>query len=115
MQESTLFKISLSLSLIGILILLLKKKKKDLSSSNISEIINSSIEKEVKIKGIVTKITNTPGLLILNIKDNTAEIKAIAFKEKEIEINKNDIIELQGIVKKYKNELEIEASLIKIL
>ena len=50
----------------------------------------------------------------MNIQDKTSNITVIAFKEDEINLQKNDLIEVLGIVKKYKDKLEIEAKEIKI-
>ncbi len=115
MQESTLFKISLTLSIIGILVLLFVSEKKDADLVTIEEALNSSIGQKVKIKGQLTTIINSPGFLILNIKDNTGEIKAIAFIEEEIRIFPNSTVKVEGQIKEYKNEKEIEVSSITTL
>ena len=87
MQEKTLLKIALITSLVGILILLIILDKIDVSSSNINAINKTLIDKQVKIKGEITRITETPGLYIINVKDNTGNIDVIIFKEEKLEVS----------------------------
>jgi len=115
MQEKTLLKISLITSLIGILILLLILDKIDVSDSNINLINKTSLDEQVKIKGEITRITETPGLYILNIKDNTGNIDIIIFKEDKIDLEKGSIIQVEGQVTEYQSKIEIIAKKIIIL
>ena len=114
MHEKTLFKLSLICSLVGIFIILIINESYSLSYSNISLIDNSSIGKTVKVRGFIISISDSPGILIMNIQDKTSNIIVIAFKEDEINLQKNDLIEVSGIVKEYKDKLEIEAKEIKV-
>ena len=109
MKESTLLKIALITSLLGILIILYTSEKIEIPSSNIASINKSLLNKDVKIKALVEKVTETPGLYILTVKDNTASIKVIIFKEDPINITENSIIEILGTVQEYKNQTEILA------
>lgn len=117
MQESTLFKTALITSLVGLFIMILIVEKIDLSSSNISSISKESIGKRVKIKGIIDSKRDLPNILILNLTDNTNSIKVIAYKDDKdyLDLRKDGIIEVIGLVKEYNKELEIEADLIKRL
>jgi RecJ-like exonuclease len=115
MNEKTLLKISLIASLIGILILLIILDKIDISDSNINLINKTLIDKQVKIKGEVTRITETPGLYILNIKDNTGNIDIIIFKENKIDLEKGNIIQVEGQVTEYQNKIELIAKKVVIL
>ncbi len=115
MEEKTLFKVALSLSLIGILIILIIAEQDTVRTKDIAIIKTLQLETKVKIKGTITKITDTPTLLILEIKDQTDKIKSIVYKEEEIDIQKSNMVEIIGTLKEYQNELEIEVSQIKIL
>lgn len=103
------FKICLSISLIGILILFIYTGSLSLDIKDISLINKEDLNKFVKVNGQVTSIRDLPGILILSLKDKTSQIKVIIFKEDELKIKKNDILEIEGIVKEYKEELEIQA------
>ena len=116
MEEKTLFNISLICALIGILIILFISERKEISDSNISSISKNHLDKEVKVKGYVTTSTNLPGIFILDLQDNTGNITVVIFKEDEnIDIKNGQVLEVTGIVKEYKNNLEVEASSVKIL
>ncbi len=115
MEEKNLLKIALISSLFGVLLILFISEKTDLSMSNIANITNSSIDQKVKIKGYITSLAETPGLYILNVRDNTGEITTIIFKEEKINLSKNDLIEVEGKVSKYKDKIEIIADLIILI
>ena len=111
-----MFKIAISTSLIGMFIMIIMVEKIDFSESSIVSVNESLLEKNVKIKGIVEYKRELTNIAILGIKDDSGSIKVIAYKDEDkIQIFKNDIVEITGFVKKYDNELEIEADLIKKL
>lgn len=114
MKEENLLKISLICAIFGILIILFVSENTSLENSNISNLTKDQIETKVAVLGIVEYVTETPGLLILRIKDNTGNITIIAFKEDNITIEKGQLIYVEGKLVEYKNELEIQADLIKL-
>ena len=81
--------------------------------TTISSLDKSSIDRIVKINGEITRVTETPGLYILTIKDETAEITSIIFKEESINIQKGKEIEIEGQITLYEDKLEIIAKQIK--
>ncbi len=116
MQDTTLLKISLICSIIGIFILLLINENLTLSSSNISQINSTMLDKDIKIKGSITKIKETPGLIILEVQDSNAKIPVIVFKDNQnATLKKGYIIEVEGTVTKYQDLIEIQAKRIKII
>jgi len=114
MKESTLLKIALIGALVGIFIILFISEKIDLSESNIANITKSNLDQKVKIRGLVTKSYETPGLLILSIKDNTGTISVVVFKEENLTIDKNHVVEIYGTVTEYKEQIEILADEIRV-
>ena len=114
MNEKNLLRLAIITSIIGILILIIISEKITPAKIQISEITEKDIDRVIKIKGEITSITQTDSLLILTIKDDTAEIKVTAFKEKDIEIKKNQIAEIEGKITLYTNQIQIEADKIKI-
>ncbi len=115
MKEKTLLKVALLTSLVGILILLFILEKIDLSSSNIANITKDNLDEKIKIKAEVTKVTETPGLYILDVKDFTGSIKVVVFKDEPLEIKQGDILEIEGQVTSYKDQVEIIAKKITVL
>ena len=116
MEESVLIKASLILSLIGIAILILISDKIEIKGYNISDITKDLLEKEIKVTGKVIKVSETPGLYLIDLENEERKLKVVIFKEdKNLSFKKNQLIEVTGKVVLYKKELEIEAKKIKIL
>jgi len=114
MDEKVLFKISLLSGLLGIFIIFLILERVDLNDSNIGSINLTLVDQEVKIKGYITNFKETPGLYLITIKDNTGEIPVIVFKENPINLSKNQLIEIYGIIVEYKSKPEVQAKTIKV-
>lgn len=114
MEEKVLLKLSLIVSLTGILILIFISNSIEIKEYKISELNKDTIGKDVKVEGRITRITETPGLYIFNIEDETGEITAIAFKEDPINLTKDIQVILEGKIIEYKNKLEIEVQQITI-
>jgi len=110
MDEKFLFKLSLICSLTGLLILFTISESIDIKEYKISKITKELVDKQVKVRGIITRITETPGLLIFNIQDQTGNITAILFKEENLNLTLNSKILAQGKIKIYKNKPELEIS-----
>lgn len=77
---------------------------------SISNITKENIGEYVRIVGVLTDIKETDELVILNVKDDTGEIKAIAFKNKQFNITENQVISIEGKVVEYKGLIEIESA-----
>lgn len=110
MQEKTLFRISLICALIGLMIILWVSETITIPEYKISEINKDILDKTIKVNAKITMIKETQSLDILTIEDETGKIKMIIFKEDPLNLSKGDQVSIQGIVREYKNELEIEAS-----
>ena len=115
MDDNTLYKICLISALIGIFLILIIANKMEIKGSDIGNISENNLNEKVKVKGYVTFFKETPGLYIMNIKDSTGNITVLAFKDDKINITKNSIIEVEGSLAKYKDELEINADIIRVL
>ena len=115
MDDNTLYKICLISALIGIFLILVIANKIEIKGSDIGNISEKNLNEKVKVKGYVTFFKETPGLYIMDIKDNTGNITVLAFKDEKINITKNSIIVVEGSLTKYDNELEINADIIRIL
>jgi len=112
-QERTILKLAMVVALSGTLLLLFINDKMSLDESNIEAIKSVEEETSVNLKGRVVSIKETPGLYIFNVEDDTGEIRVVAFKQnKNEELHRGDIINIEGKVKKYKGVNEIEAELI---
>ena len=114
MKESQLVKLAIATSLVGIFLLIIISEKADISSSSIASITGNAVGSGVKAKGVIVSVKDMAGISVLSLKDDTGTIKVVIFKEDELSLSKGDIIEVEGIVKDYNGELEIEAEQVKI-
>lgn len=114
MKESSLFKIALTISVIGILILLIIVENTEVKKVEIKDIDNKKEEEIVRIAGVINNVKETPGLYILGIEDKSGKISVIVFKEEKLNISKGDQADIEGTVKEYQNKKELIARKISI-
>ncbi|MEK6934452.1 MAG: OB-fold nucleic acid binding domain-containing protein [Nanoarchaeota archaeon] len=114
MDENSLYKLALVTSLTGLLILFTISESIEIKQYKISEINKKLLNKQIQVQGTITRITETPGLFIFDMKDKSGTITAILFKEENINITSNQKIQAEGKVIQYKNKLELEISKIII-
>lgn len=115
MKEKTLLKISLITAIIGILVLLFILDRISLSNINISNLTKENLDEKVKIKAELIKVTETPGLYLLTVKDFSGEISVIVFKDEQLELKQGDVLEIEGQIASYKDKIEIIAKKITVL
>jgi len=114
MKESSLFKIALTISLIGILILLIIVENTEVKKVEIKDIDSKKEEEIVRIIGIINNVKETPGLYLLGVEDNSGKISVIVFKEEKLNISRGNRVEIEGTVKEYQNKKELIAKRISI-
>lgn len=115
MNESSLFKIALTVSLIGILILLIVVENTEVKKVSINEIQDKNEEEIVRISGEVNNFKETPGLYLLDVEDDSGKISAIVFKEDKLNISKGNRVDIEGTIKEYQNKKELIAREIRII
>ncbi len=114
-DEQKIFRVSLVVALIGLPLLLFMSEKLEPEYSKIANITNKNLDQFVKIQGEITKIRDLEDILILEIRDETDQITVTTFKKGKINLTQGQRIEVEGKVIRYKNEMEIQSSLIKII
>jgi len=112
MNQKLLFKLSLTISLIGIISLLILSNILEPKLKNISEINNNHINKKTKIQGkiINTKNFEKHNFQLITITDQTAEIDVLIQGQKkpsQFQINQQLII--TGKIQSYQDTLQIQA------
>jgi len=115
MEESTLLKISLVSALVGIIIILFSAETITAPYLTIDNITKDHIDKTIRTGGLITSSKETPGLILINLKDSTGEITAIIFKDKNITISRYLPVEVTAKVVEYEDELELQIEEIKII
>ena len=114
MQDKSLFKVSLIISVIGTFLILLISEYSEDKLSNIKDLGKDQLETRVKVEGTVISTRETPGLYILNIRDSTATIPIVIFREEVLNIERGAQIEVTGKLTEYKKELEIIVEEIRV-
>ena len=115
MKETTLLKLSVIVSIIGIFSLLIIAETTSLEITKISEINKKDLETKVKIQGKILSIRETPGLYLLTVTDFTSTTALIIFKEDPLDLKKNLEVEIEGKIAEYEGKREIIADTIKYI
>ncbi len=114
MDDSLLLKTSLILALAGLSIITILASKLDLKQSNIASLNEEMLNKNIKIKGLATPITSNSLIQLIELQDNTGKIKIVLYKS-NLKIEKGSILEVEGRVTKYNQELQFTADFVKVL
>ena len=109
MKETTLQKICLVISIFGIFCLIIISQKIKPINLEISQISKEYINKEIKVQGQITKITNKDTVSIIEISSKKSNIQVISYKEDLKKLAKGEKVQVTGILKEYRNTLQIEA------
>ena len=107
MKEKTLLRVALISAIIGVSVLFIISDNIEIDEKTIDKINKDNIGEKVKIKGIVTKVSDTNKTLFLEI-SQPESMTLIVFKDdKEINISSGDYIEVIGKIDEYKGEMEV--------
>jgi DNA/RNA endonuclease YhcR with UshA esterase domain len=114
MDQKQLLKISLAITLIGIINLLIISNIQKAPLTNISEINTNQLNKNLKIQGTIFNIKsfNQTNFQIISIRDSTGKIDITSNQILDIKNNHN--ITVIGKVVDYKQYLQIQANKIII-
>ena len=102
-----LFKISLAVSILGILLLLFLSNILEPKQINIGDIDNTLLNKDIKVQGEIFKIQDKQDFKILSIKDSTGKIEVLCNCENSLKDGLN--ITIVGKVQEYREYLQISA------
>ena len=106
-NQRRIFKISLIISLIGILFLLLLINILEPKLIPIEKIKNNILNKNIKIQGEISNIEDKETFKILSIQDETGKIDVICNSG---DFEENQKIIVSGRVKEYQQYLNIQAN-----
>lgn len=112
MQEKTLVKVSVIVTVIGFLLLFIFSEETALPTMETIEELPQN--KPVSLEGVVTKLVKKENSYFLTIDSFRREkTKVIVFPEEEIFLKEGNFIRIEGLVQEYKGENEIIASRIE--
>ncbi len=100
-----LLKISLSISIIGILLLLFLSNYLSYPETDLRSINKKMLNQKVKVQGTTFMIENKENFQIISIVDETGKINVIC----ESNITGIQKIQVQGTVREYNGDLQIQA------
>lgn len=112
MNEKTLLKIALICSLLGIIALFIISNALEVNERVISEIDETDLGYNIKVKGVVTNIRNMGSVLIINMVQ-LEKIDVVVFND-ELVLNKGDYVEIVGKLEEYEGKLELIADRIDL-
>jgi DNA/RNA endonuclease YhcR with UshA esterase domain len=109
MQEKTILKVSLIVILIGLSFLFFYAEELELQ--NVAEIDSIPAEEEVKMSGIISKVTNSEKVIFLKLEAEKKEyVDVLLFNEEEIFLKEGDYVEISGTTEEYQGKKEIIAN-----
>ena len=106
-------KISLIISVVGIIFLLILSQKLEPKEMKISDISNKMIEGYAKIRGDLVSIKSLDNMQILKIEDKTGIITAVVYGKTNL--SNGTRVEIIGKVVRYRGSLEIEVQKIRVV
>jgi len=115
MKEKSLLKISLICSITGIMLLFFISESAEIGQESIGDIVNdidfSGIGRDVKIKGIVSKIADYEKSFLIEIVDrDDNRLNIVLFKkgaDETIQLENDDSIEVIGEIDEYNGKIQI--------
>jgi len=115
MKNQTLLKISLIISILGIIILLFLLNIIKPTQIKIKNLDDNYLNQKVELKGIIQgiKTYKESNFQIITINDSTGKIDITL--DNPINITKNKSVTVIGKVTEYKNNLQIQADKIELL
>ena len=117
MKNKKLIKLSLILSLIGIICLVLLSLFTEPKLTPISQVNKKQLDNYIKINGNIISIdhkkSDSYSFYIIRLKDESGAIDIISNQDYRLKFNQK--IQVIGTVSEYKNQIQIESKKIKIL
>ena len=116
MREKTLLKVALIVSLIGLLVLYIISDNIAIKEKTLEKITLENKDEMVKVRGVVSRVTDTEKVTIMEITQPT-EITIVLFKaeNKTTPIEEGNEVEIIGKVDDYEGNLEIIAQRARIV
>ncbi len=111
-MKFSLLKLTLAISLIGIIFLLILSNILEPKLQSISEINTKDLNKKIKTKGQITNIKTYENFQILTISDSIKSINIIL--NKPLNLTRNQNLTITGTLNQYKNKLQIQAEKITL-
>ena len=114
MKETTLLKIALICSLVGLFVLFFISTKIEIKDYK-PNILNENAGDDVKLTGNIAKVSDRGDVAFVEIIQKVP-VSVVIFKDKNnLKLKSNDSIEVYGKVQEYNNKNEIIAQKIRVV
>jgi len=113
MKESTLLKIALICSLVGLVALYFISTKIEIKDYK-PNILNKNVGDDVKLNGVVTKITDRGSIVFIEVNQQNPVNVVLFTDDDNLKLKSGDSIEVTGEVQEYKGKNEIIAQKIRV-
>ncbi|MBS3100606.1 hypothetical protein J4204_00560 [Candidatus Woesearchaeota archaeon] len=113
MKESTLLKIALICSLVGLVALYFISTKIEIKDYK-PNILNKNVGDDVKLNGVVTKITDRGSVVFIEVNQQNPVNVVLFTDDDNLKLKSGDSIEVTGEVQEYKGKNEIIAQKIRV-
>ena len=114
MKETTLLKVALICSLVGLVALYFISERIELKDYKPNFLNNKNIGDSVKFSGKITKITNGNNVVFIELIQQVP-VSVVVFTDKNLNLNEKDIVNISGKVQEYNGKEEIIADEIKTI
>ena len=113
MKETTLLKIALICSLIGLIVLYFLSAKIEIRDYE-PNILNENIGDDVRLKGTITKTSDKGDVVFMELLQEYP-VSVVLFSSNNISLKKGDNVEVIGKVQEYKSKNEIIANKVRVV
>ena len=113
MKETTLLKIALICSLIGLVALYFISTKIDAKEYNPSK-LNKNVGENVKLIGTILKITSKDNVAFIEV-NRQSPVTVVVFGKENLSLKNGDTVEVLGEIQEYKGNNEIIAQKIRVI
>ena len=113
MKETTLLKVALICSLVGLIVLYFVSSKIEIK--DYKPILNKNVGDDVKLNGIVTKITDRGNVVFIEVSHQSPVTVVLFSDEDNLKLKNGDSVEVIGEVQEYNGQPEIIAEKIRVV
>lgn len=113
MNETTLLKIAIISAIIGVITLYFLSENMNVEEKTIEKITTADIDKDVKIRGTIEKITEKEKVAILSV-SQPKTITVVLFKKENLtQLQQGDNVYITGTIEEFEGKPEIIADEVK--
>lgn len=114
MEERLLLKIALSFSLVGLAALFILTSSMEVEETRIQNLTGAEEDSIVRVKGVVESVSDSGKIAYIDVAQPCVA-SVVVFKDRDLNLERGDFVDVRGEVMDYKGEKEIVAAGIDVL